>query len=365
MKKICNLYNIPSHYRERIYKKMDEEFDCTFVFGDENLKIKKMDLTELKKAKETHVGFIKSAAFQWGIIPFAFKNFDAYILTGSTNNITHWIFLALLKLMPRKKTLIWTHGLYGYESKRQLLVRRLFYSLVDEFLIYGEYARDNMIKAGISSPEKLHVIHNSLNYDEQMEIRKSIVPSTIYKEHFGNDNPTIIFIGRLTTVKKLDMVLDALSILRDKGHSYNMVFVGDGTEKDNLGGKCRSLHLDNQVWFYGSCYDEVENANLIYNADVCVSPGNVGLTALHAMMFGTPIITHNNYPWQMPEFQTIIEGKTGSFFEENNIDSLSETIHRWLDKHTKERDVIRRNCFEVIDIGWNPYYQIELLKRVL
>lgn len=365
MKKICNLFNIPSHYRKRIYKMMDEEFDCTFIFGDEDLKVKKMNISELKDAKETHVGFIKRVAFQWGIIPYAFKNFDAYILTGSTNNFTHWIFLALLKLMPQKKSLIWTHGLYGYESKRQMFVRRLFYSLVDEFLIYGEYARDNMIKAGISSPEKLHVIHNSLDYDEQMSIRKNIVPSIIYKDHFGNENPTIIFIGRLTKVKKLDMVLEALSILKDKGHSYNMVFVGDGTEKDNLVDKCLSLHLDNQVWFYGSCYDEVENANLIYNADVCVSPGNVGLTALHAMMFGTPVITHNNFPWQMPEFQTIKEGKTGSFFKENNINSLSETIFDWLNKHGKERDIIRKNCFEEIDSTWNPYFQIELLKKVL
>lgn len=344
---------------------MDEEFDCTFVFGDEDLKIKKMELSELRDAKETHVGFIKSISFQCGIIPYAFKKFDAYILTGATNNITHWILLALLKLMPQKKSFIWTHGLYGYESKRQMFVRRLFYSLVDEFLIYGEYARDNMITAGISSPEKLHVIHNSLDYDEQMEIRKNIVPSSIYKEHFGNDNPSIIFIGRLTKIKKLDMVLDALSILKIKGHSYNMIFVGDGSEKDNLVGRCRSLHLDNQVWFYGPCYDEVENANLIYNADVCVSPGNVGLTALHAMMFGTPVITHNNFPWQMPEFQTIIEGKTGSFFEDNNVNSLSEKIFDWLNNHAQNRELIRKNCFEIIDNSWNPYFQIKVLKKVL
>lgn len=344
---------------------MDEGFDCTFVFGDEDLNVKKMDLSELKKAKETHVGFIKSIAFQWGIIPYAFKNFDVYILTGSTNNITHWIFLVLLKLMPKKKSFLWAHGLYGYENKRQMLIRRLFYSLFDEFLIYGEYARDNMIKAGISSPEKIHVIHNSLDYDKQMDIRKNIVSSRIYNDHFGNHSPTIIFIGRLTKVKKLNMLLDALSILKDKGQSYNMVFVGDGTEKDKLMKQSKSLNLDNQVWFYGSCYDEKENANLIYNADVCVSPGNVGLTALHAMMFGTPVITHNNYCMQMPEFQTIIEEKTGDFFEENNVGSLSETIKSWLDKYAKERDVIRRNCFEVIDTEWNPYYQIELLKRVL
>ena len=344
---------------------MDKEFDCTFVFGDEDLKIKKMELCELRHAKETHVSFIKSAAFQWGILPYAFKRYDDFILTGATNNITHWIFLALLKLMPKKKVFIWTHGLYGYENKRQMFFKRLFYSLVDEFLVYGEFARDNMIKAGISSPEKLHVIHNSLDYDEQIEIRRNIVPSRIYKDYFNNDNPTIIFIGRLTKVKKLDLILEALSLLKDQGIFYNMVFVGDGTELEHLKENSRNYGLVNQVWFYGACYNEVENANLIYNADVCVSPGNVGLTALHAMMFGTPVITHDNFSRQMPEFQTIIEGRTGSFFKEDNVISLSDTIYAWLENKTKNRDLIRKNCFETIDTAWNPYYQMDLLKRVL
>lgn len=47
--------------------------------------------------------------------------------------------------------------------------------------------------------------------------------------------------------------------------------------------KCIRERVDKNVWFYGSCYDEQTNAELIYNADMCVAPGNVGLTAIHAM----------------------------------------------------------------------------------
>lgn len=364
-KKICNLYNIPSHYRKRIYQMMDEEFDCTFVFGDEDLKIKKMRLTDLKNAKETHVGRIKSAAFQWGIIPYAFKRYDAYIMTGATNNITQWLMLILLKLMPHKKAYIWTHGLYGYENTRQMFIRRLFYSLFDGFFLYGEFSRDNMIKANICCPKKLHIIHNSLDYDEQLAIRNEIKSSSIYQDYFGNNYPVLVFIGRLTKVKKLDMILDAINTLRSKGKEFNMVFIGDGTERSNLELKTIKLGLYRHIWFYGECYDEKENANLIYNADLCVSPGNVGLTALHSMMFGTPVITHNNFSRQMPEFQTIKEWKTGAYFKENEILSLADSIENWFNIHSQNRNNVRNNCYRVIDEEWNPYYQINVFKKVL
>lgn len=77
--------------------------------------------------------------------------------------------------------------------------------------------------------------------------------------------------------------------------------------------KCIRERVDKNVWFYGSCYDEQTNAELIYNADMCVAPGNVGLTAIHAMTFGCPVITHSDFKWQMPEFEAIHPGKTGDF----------------------------------------------------
>lgn len=55
------------------------------------------------------------------------------------------------------------------------------------------------------------------------------------------------------------------------------------------------------------------NAEFIYNADLCVSPGNVGLTAMHSLVFGCPVITHNCFEWQMPEFEAIQPGITGDF----------------------------------------------------
>ncbi len=361
--RVCNIYNIPAHYRKCIYNILDKEFECSFVFGDENLNVKTFDISVLKQAKVTHVSHIGDIVFQIGIIPYIFRKFDYYILTGATNDLTHWLFLFIAKLFPKKKVFIWTHGIYGYESKKQLIVRKIFYRLCDGIFLYGQFARDNMVELRLYPNNKMFVLHNSLNYSEQLKIREQLKKTSVFLDHFGNDKPILIFIGRLTKVKKLGEAIEALGLLRGCGEEYNMVFIGDGDEKDALIKKCNELSLQKSVWFYGACYDEMQNAQLIYNSDLCISPGNVGLTALHCMMFGTPVLTHDNLQLQMPEFETIKDGETGCFFKENDPIDLAKRISEWFNNNQYDRENIRKACFNVIDNDWNPNYQLKVFKE--
>lgn len=89
-------------------------------------------------------------------------------------------------------------------------------------------------------------------------------PTDIYQKHFENNNPNLIFIGRLTTVKRIDLLLEALALLKNKGKMYNLTLVGDGVERAKLAEKVQKLNLEEQVWFYGACYDGKVNAELIY-----------------------------------------------------------------------------------------------------
>lgn len=114
-------------------------------------------------------------------------------------------------------------------------------------------------------------------------------------------------------MKKLDQIVEAVGILKQKGENYNIAFVGDGEIRQSLEVEVAKYQLQDNVWFYGPCFDEKINAELIYNADLCVAPGNIGLTAMHVLMFGCPAISHNNFKCQMPEFESIIPGHTGAF----------------------------------------------------
>ena len=146
------------------------------------------------------------------------------------------------------------------------------------------------------------------------------------------------------------------------GKKFNVVLVGGGPALEKL--KHDASLRKASVWFYGPCYEESKIASLLYNADVCVSPGNVGLTAIHAMSYGLPVITHNKFTLQMPEFEAIIPNITGAFFEKGNISDLSSIISQFLQNNTN-RKLVREKCREVIDNKYNPFVQLEVIKSVL
>ena len=60
-----------------------------------------------------------------------------------------------------------------------------------------------MVDKGIDA-KKLSIIYNSLNYDEQLSLRY-ISTSKLYQEHFSNSFYNLVFIGRLTIEKRLDL----------------------------------------------------------------------------------------------------------------------------------------------------------------
>ena len=95
------------------------------------------------------------------------------------------------------------------------------------------------------------------------------------------------------------------------------------------------------------------------------TPGNVGLTAIHALSFGCPVITHNQFPYQNPEFEAIKPGITGDFFKKDNLLSMTEYIKKWTSQTQEEREQTRTAAFNEIDSKWNIHYQIKIIKEVI
>lgn len=365
--KLCQINYDASHYRATIYRAIDREFDSDLYFGiPPSEGIKQMDTSDFKG--EVHYNTIKSWGslfYQKGVLPLIWKPYDVYLGMGETHGISTWLFPVLVRIFkPKKKVYFWSHGWYGKESKAQRFIKKLFFRLPNGgTFVYGDYARNLMIKEGLPA-DKLFVIHNSLAYPQQLEIRKQITPSTIYKDHFGNDNPVLVMIGRLNMRKHLDLLIKAVKLLKDKGFEYNVVLIGDGEDRKTLETIVSELNLQKQVWFYGASYDEKNNAELIYNSDMCVVPGDIGLTAIHSMMFGTPVISHDYFPSQGPEFEAIKPGITGDFYKHESVESLADIIKSWFSNHS-DRESIRSNCYQEIDTQWTPDYQIKVLKKHL
>lgn len=364
--RVCLFFNDLAIYRKAIYTMIDQEFDCDWYIEDIDTGVKLFDERELKRVCRLSVRHI--GPFYWvkGLLKLLWKDYDVYLMLGSTANLSLFAFGLLKKLFFSKKRLyFWSHGFYGKESRAEMILwKKPLFKLADAIFPYGEYSKGLMIKSGFKE-DALHPIHNSLDYDEQLIIRKSIHPSSVFSEHFGNDNPVLVMIGRLNLRKHLDLLFEAIAFLREKGEFYNIVLIGDGEDRSKLEELAQDKVLVNQTWFFGACYDESKNASLLYNADLCVVPGDIGLTAIHSLMFGTPSITHNCFKYQGPEFEAIKPGVTGDFYEYGSVHSLADTISRWFGNHKDCRESVRRACYSEIDSNWNPYYQINVIKKYL
>ena len=365
--KLCLIYNFAQHYRANIFTLIDKEFDCDFVFGDSMVDVKKMDYSLLGgKVTENHIYRFKGMTYQAGMIKQLMGDYSHYIILGDTRSLSTWLFAVLARMFCRKKKVyFWTHGWYGKETRFEKILKKVFFRLPNGGIFtYGDYAKELMKQNGFNG-DKIYPIHNSLAYDRQLEIRESLAYSDVYVNHFGNSNRNLIFVGRLTSVKKLDQILSAMIKSAEKGIHYNLTLIGSGEKEEHLKTLTKELGLFNSVWFYGPCYSEDELSTLIYNADLCIAPGNIGLTAMHSLVFGTPAITHNDYKWQMPEFEAIKENVTGTFFERDDIIDLSNKIDSWFCQKNYDRELIRKSCMDEIDNYWNPYFQLSLLKRII
>lgn len=363
--KLCCFFNYAPLYRQTIFKEIDNSFDTQFYFGREvsegaSSGIKKLnyDIFKKKPIEFKNKRLFDKYLWRTKCAFLALKNYDTFLITGDFSY--SYIPLILLCKILKKRVYGWGHGI----KVRQGLNRYLsdfFYKNITGFFSYSNAGRNRLIELGYT-PDKITVIYNSLV--GHIEKFKDI-PSDIYKEYFNNDDPTLIFIGRITEEKKLEWLIQAIEVLGARNLNCNLVLVGNGGQLNCLKQLTKDKGLSDRVWFYGECYDDSKNNELLYNADVCVSPGNVGLTALHALQNGTGVISHGDFDSQGPEYEAIQPFKTGMLYKKNDFESLCDSIYQWMQFSNSHRPEIRENCRNMINAKWNADNQLLILKQVL
>ena len=156
------------------------------------------------------------------------------------------------------------------------------------------------------------------------------------------------FIGRLAKNKRLDILINAIK-KAEKPIILNLI--GEGEEKKNLIELVKKYNLQN-INFLGEIFDEEVISEKIFFSDLCVSPGNVGLTAIHSLTYGTPVLTHDNFNFQMPEVEAIEENVSGIFFRINSTNDLANKI-----KTFKKNNFKKTKVREIVLNKYNPIYQ--------
>ena len=281
------------HYREPVFNILSRQKDLLpeFVLFSDTKSYNDIKVIDPSKASMPPESggitwrFIRNVwlgnGFLWqkGLIRLAMdKEFDCIIYIGTVYHLSTWVSVTLARLSG-KRTLMWTHGYLREEKGFKGWVREKFYKLSDGLLLYNKRARNMLIKRGFN-PNSLYVVYNALNYAEQCRVRESITEDSLTvlrKRLFLHPKlPVVLFIGRFTARKNLDMLIRAAKELEHRNLSINIILIGAGQELNSLRQLTNELGLENQVVFYGECYNEDELGPLIRMADLCIAPEKSG-----------------------------------------------------------------------------------------
>ncbi len=108
------------------------------------------------------------------------------------------------------------------------------------------------------------------------------------------DRAEVVVVGRLLAHKRVDLLLDALSLLRAQGIRATAFIVGTGPHYEILRAQAVRLGLLDTVEFRQDVHDERQLYGLLKAASVAVFPSEregFGIAVLEALACGIPVIT--------------------------------------------------------------------------
>ena len=151
------------------------------------------------------------------------------------------------------------------------------------------------------------------------------------KPQLSTEGPFFLIVSRLLPYKNLDRIFEVFAKRRD----LKLIVVGTGpSEKSLKHSSSENIEFlgsvnDQQLrWLYGHC-----------RALLAAGFEDYGLTPLEAASFGKPTLALRGGGY----LDTIVEGESGYFFPNLDLDSILDAIHR-LDTQPLDSDEIRRHA---------------------
>jgi len=190
---------------------------------------------------------------------------------------------------------------------------------------YGEHSKKYFIRLGVDS-NKIIVGHNTIDEQSVLNDIVGIDRKQLYslkKElSIPEDGTTAVYCGRLTSGKKVDVLLKAFAqVINDDTNLHHLIIIGDGPERAYLKRLSIELQIEKQVSFVGQQYEHLSLYFLLGN--FCVLPGLGGLAINHAFAHSLPVICG---PADGTEEDLVQNGKTGILIDEVTTDKLRESM---------------------------------------
>lgn len=265
--------------------------------------------------------------WQSGVLSIPLRRADVVVVSGAPRNLSNMLMLIRARLAGAR-TVWWGHYWSSTSKASRFRLRLLLMKLADAVLFYTDHEVEEY-RAGPGKRDRRPVgaLNNGINVDPIIALR------TPYE--VARRDKAILFIGRLTDKSELGTLLSALTdpLLGD----VRLDIIGDGAMKTELQALAARLAIADRVRWHGGTTDERVIANVANRCRVFAYPGGVGLSLIHAMAYGLPVVVHDDRWNHMPEIAAFYKARCGLTFRHGDPQSLVTVLAEALDAATQDR----------------------------
>lgn len=230
------------------------------------------------------------------------------------------------------KLIAWSSVYYSKMNWFRKLIRVKFHNLFDGFFVYHKRAKAMLLETYAYSKPVIVVGNTPGDKKILREIRSHTEDEidNVTKRFKGNAKLMILFVGKLTKAKKVELIIETAS--HKKAKDYNFVVIGNGPEFSKLKSLDYKVNPNKNVQFLGSITEKV---NLYFQAcDVIIMPGTGGMALVQGIINGKPAIT--TYGDGIgPEL--VIDRRNGFIKENLDVYTILKALRLLEDKYLREK----------------------------
>ena len=165
-----------------------------------------------------------------------------------------------------------------------------------------------------------------------------------------NDVPVFLYVGRMMWYKGIRLLLDGLYKAKAEGARFKMVFVGGGTDFEDIEKLACELGLEGECMFIGPINDREVLRAFYSRADMFLFPSSYdtnGLVVREAAACGSASVLVKG----SPAAESVTDGKNAVLIDEN-ADSLADTIVK-LSANTEYMKTLGNQAMDDLYLPWD------------
>lgn len=216
----------------------------------------------------------------------------------------------------------------------------------DYVLSVSNGAADVLKSYGCQKP--IGVIRNGTDfvYPENAEELKV----QINKQYGLNDDDLVFLsVGRVVQNKRLDVLIDAMKILKDDGLKFKLFVVGDGVYREELMKKASALGLDDCVIFTGRLPERSDIVPYYIRANLFLFPSTFDTASLAPLEAGAMKVP-TMLTIGAPTAEIVVDNQNGFLAGESAQDWAKRILEVVADK--KRLEEMREVCYKEVYKTW-------------